>query len=886
MYRWVFLICWCCGFIVSPVCGQSALNQRVDVEFNNETVEHALAQISDKSGLPIIFSSDYFPPNYRLHKSYRQIRLKELLKVVLSPLGLMAKWDNNQIIISKQAVVKKRYFTISGYIEDAKSGERLIAANIAETSRNRGTFSNEYGFYSLRLPEGLVELNFSFLGYQTQEKQIKLSKNLRLNIALESDLTLDEVIVLASKKQDHSSDAHLSSGYVPIKWMEQVPTLGGEQDIFRLTHLLPGVESGADGIGGLHIRGGSADQNMILLDGVPVYNATHALGLFSIFNPNTIKSVRLLKGGFPARYGGRLSSVLDIRSREGNLKKIAAEVQTNLVGIRATLEGPLIKDKASFLVSYRRSYFNFWFKPYSRSQKRNQSQLGESAYDFYDINAKLNFKLGTRHRLYLSFYEGKDTYEDQTFRRDTIQDDIRPVLLQDTLATTYEWGNLISSFRWNSIWNPHLFSNLTFTYSNYHYASEDLTSLADFGLYSGVPLLQYTYYQQFQSRIKDWAIKYDINWVPSTAHYISLGAVATRHVFQPGILTSNELTAVGEPSNDTVFTNSSQMAWEAEAYLEDNFSIGQDWLINVGLRWSSWHIQGHFLHDFQPRLNIDWQASRKTSLSLHFGKMTQYLHLLSQSAIGLPTDLWVPTTANTPAETAWQTGLKWEQTFGRPVTFSLEAYYKYMERIVAFRDGSTLEFIDANNWESKVTDGKGYSYGLEFFLRKDYGRFRGWISYNLAWSEREFEEINFGKRFPFKYDRRHSLKVVSNYQISDNLKLTATWVYGTGAAYTLPFSVYEYIQFPDLNPLTILYAGEKNSFRLPDYHRLDIGLDLKIVSGQRKHLVHFGVTNIYNRYNPLYYRLDRDPLDVDTRRYVQVALIPILPSLSYTFSLN
>jgi outer membrane receptor for ferrienterochelin and colicin len=872
---------WLCAGLTA----QELLDQRLDFVINKQNLSNTLLQLSLESNIPISFSESFLPEG-QYSFQFQQKTVKEILGTILSDTDIAYRVLNEGIVLYQKVPEPPARFTISGYVEDAQTGERLIAATVYDLNSGKGTITNDYGFFSFTLTEGPVALSFSFLGYQIENQYFELKQNQQLTISLNPSLTLAEVVVTARDSIPLNTRLETRGDDLPLEVFSAFPQLGGEGDILRYTHMMPGVQTAADGVGGIHIRGGNADQNLILLDGVPVYNATHAVGVFSIFNSSAVRSVRLHKGNFSARYAGRLSSILDVRTREGNQKSYSAELQAGLIGGRLTMQGPITKDKGGIFLAGRLSYLNFWLRPHTRRLKEDRNSNGNSDYDFYDINAKVNYAISKKDKLFLSLYKGGDDFFDESFNRDTFALKTNDIRYSDTLSQTLNWGNTIAALRWNRTWNSKLFSNLALTYSNYRFSSIDLSNLNDFELDSGTLLNRDISYQQYQSTIEDRAAKIDFEFFPGGKQEVYFGASLIRHKFQPGVLTSNDLNAVLQVDNDTIFQNTANVSYESGLYLEDVIRINQKWMLDIGVHLAGLKVDSVLYWSLQPRFSTLYSLSDKTKLQLSAGKMTQYLHLLTNSDFGLPTDLWVPSTTKVGPEHAWQISLGVEQQLGKVFDLSIETYYKRLENMLAFQTGSSLAYIDANNWEENVTEGKGRAYGVEWQLRKTRGQTRLWLNYTLAWAERQFETINEGRVYPFKFDRRHDVKLILSHRFNDKLEFTANWLYGSGLAFTLATSAFEFVQAPDFISYNFTQVGEKNALRLPAYHRLDVGLNWYHQKDWGSMNWHFGVYNLYNQDNPLYYRLGRDPDDFFKRQFVQVTILPVFPTISLTLKVE
>ncbi len=872
-------------FMAWTASAQSVLNQKTDFKIENKSIAEALVQLSKENDINISFSPDIIPVDYLVSIDKTQTTIGKILDEILKGHFIRYKTIDNQIVLYYRAPPKKK-FTISGYIEDSKSGEKLILANIYLLDKNIGTTSNNYGFFSLTLEEGDNEIFFSYLGYKTQSIEVNLNRDKNFTIGLVPSLTLDEIVVLG-KDSLRTIERIQSTHDLGNEQMDLLPTAGGELDILRATHLLPGVQTGADGLGGLHVRGGNSDQNLVMLDGVPIYNPFHLAGIISVFNNSAIKSAQLSKGNFPARYGGRLSSVLDVRTREGNTKEISGEFGISMFSINGLIEGPISKGKGSFLLSGRQSLLNFYVKPISKTLNENQNRDGQSSYNFYDLNAKLNYKISKKDKLFLSLYYGNDEFEDEySYFYNVTESSNSEYRLQEL-----KWGNNIAAFRWNHLFNNKLFSNLSINLTNYNFRSrelvEDIKRFAELNPDSSIVTESNNLYSRFSSEIEDIGARLDFDYFPSSNHVLKFGGGVSLHKFAPGVLLrdisiQDTIDVESIDFLDTVIENSVNRHAEYYLYVEDQINLGKRLDINIGLRSNAFIVRQKSYVSFEPRLSIIYKMTDWVSWNASWTRMSQNLHLLTRSGIGLPADLWVPSTKLIRPQTAWQGVLGLQAIVGSSSRLSIEGYYKELQNVINFKEGSPITFIDANNWENKVTTGRGWSYGAEFLFEKKSKRLTGWVSYTLAWANREFPELNRGNVYPFKYDRRHNIKAAMFFNVSRKLQFSANFLYGTGIAITLPKSQFEFYSpsygtyFGDL----ILF-GDKNSFRLPSYHRLDIAVNYNINGKFGNHKLKFGVYNIYNKKNPLYYRLGRDPDNPSKRSYLQASIFPIFPFLSY-----
>ena len=762
--------------------------------------------------------------------------------------------------------------TISGVLTDEDSGEQLIAANVFDAKSSSGTISNNFGFYSISLPKGKVSLTYSYIGYNSQLLTLDLKKDTTLNISLASSVALQTVEIKAEKSRHIAKETQMSTLDIPIKQIKNIPALLGETDVLKALQLLPGVQSGGEGQSGLYVRGGSPDQNLILLDGVPVYNASHLFGFFSVFNSDAIKDVKLIKGGFPARYGGRLSSVLEINLKEGNKNEFHGSGSIGLVAAKLTIEGP-INDKTSFLVSGRRTYIDILARPFIKQGFEDNGNEGGTGYFFHDVNAKVNHTLTEKDKLYASFYTGLDKFYFN-------QKDLEGPEEQEFTDTALRWGNLTTALRWNRIWSPKLFSNTTLTYSNY-----GLNTSASYGTEFKISNDLEEISLSYDSGIRDVGTKIDFDFLPSPDHFIRFGLGITHHHFSPGIFDLREVISDENVEYQIEVGQKSINTGEFSLYGEDDWKISDRIKVNLGLHASGFSVKDKFYGSLQPRLSSRFLINNDLSLKASFSTMRQYIHLLSFDGIGLPTDLWLPTTDIIKPQDSFQFAIGAAKQLGERFEITLEGYYKDMKNLISYKAGAGL--FELSDWQTRITQGDGKSYGMELFIQKRQGDFTGWIGYTLSWSTRQFDDLNSGETFPYRYDRRHDISLVGQYKISDRINFAATWVYGTGNAFTLASGKYASVintgnslQTTDFN-----YLEGQNNFRMNAYHRLDVGINF--VKKKKKHTRTWsiGAYNSYNRKNPFFVFSDTDYENGKAVfKLKQASLFPIIPYFSYAFN--
>ncbi|GAB3897530.1 TonB-dependent receptor [Spirosoma agri] len=776
--------------------------------------------------------------------------------------------------------------TISGYVREMGSQEALIGVNVYVPGTNTGTVTNTYGFYSLTLPvQDSTRLAYSFVGYETVSRTVSLRTNRTITIDLTPGQVLTEVNVNAGPTGEKVSEsAQMSVIDVPIAQVKKIPAFLGEKDVLKVIQLMPGVQKGSEGQTGIYVRGGGPDQNLIILDDAVVYNASHLFGFFSVFNGDAIKSVELIKGGFPARYGGRLSSVIELNLKDGNREKLHGEGGIGLISSRLTLEGPLTKSKkggrspGSFLISGRRTYLDILAAPLINAETRGQTKIG---YYFYDLNAKANYDLGDKDKLFLSGYFGRDKFHS----RDNVEN----------ADTDLSWGNATATLRWNHLFNQKLFSNTSLIFSDYKFQISSVERGAlDNQLYS----------LQYNSGIRDFSLKYDLDYYPSPEHSVRAGIQGTYHRFTPSAVVLQNSAISQFNSNVSTIDVA-----EAGVYVEDTWRPSSRWRVNGGLRLSYFKQKAVGYVRPEPRLSGAYMLKPDLSLKASYALMNQYVHLLSNTGIGLPTDLWVPTTDRVKPQQSQQVAVGIAKDFvEKGLTLTVEGYYKKMNNIINYKEGASFLLINdptsANSvrWEDNVTAGRGWSYGAEFLLQKKVGRFSGWAGYTLSWTQWQFAELNNGAPYYPRYDRRHDVSLVGIYELNKRITLSATWVYGTGNALTMPLSSYDayrpgtafsyndakqIIQKIFQNSRVVEdYGTQKNSFRAEAYHRFDVSVQFHKQKKHHERTWEVSIYNLYNRRNPYFYRLESvtatatEPSRTALFRY---SVFPIVPSVSYMF---
>ena len=782
--------------------------------------------------------------------------------------------------------------TVSGTITDQSTGETLIGATVLDTRSGKGTITNSNGRYTLTLKGNEALLRITFVGYEPIYDTVPLTGNPSRNYNLRPSITLNEVVITAERINSRES-SQMSALEMPVEQLKAVPVLFGEADIIKAIQLLPGVQSGNEGTGGMYVRGGGPDQNLFLLDGIPLYNVNHLGGFFSAFNADAVKNVTLFKGSFPARFGGRLSSVLDVTTNNGNDKHIHGNVSLGAISAKFNLEGPIIKEKTTFCLSARRTYADFLMRPLIRKLATDvdgKTKLS-AGYYFYDANAKLTHKFSDRSRLHATFYMGNDDVYTRLRTESSLAED-------QYLAYTNNWGNIVGGLRWNYVINPKLFMNLSLSYTQYtntmNVGIEKIAQITTDSVQNS------TITGNYLSRIQDLTTRLDFSYTPLPEHNIQFGSYYTRHRIIPSVATGSvdyyDQIQMTEPWKiEANLRDDTTRANELVAFAEDDWSINDIFKVNAGLHFSAFEVENIFYPSLQPRISGRALLGENLSVKLGYAYMSQYMHLLSTTSVSLPTDLWVPSTKRIKPMTAQQVAAGINYTIPMIVDLSVEGYYKHMNNIIEYRDGVTT-FGSTAGWEDLVCIGDGWTYGVEFLAQRTFGRLTGWLAY--TWSRtthlfnRPGQELNNGNPFPAKYDRRHDFSIVLTYKFTDWCDASATWVFCTGNTATLAMQKYP-VASDDPNAYdgnsnlsnTLSYVSSRNNFRMPNYHRADISVNFhrKFKRKNCHRTINVSVYNLYNKQNPyITYTSSQYSYQGYSKALMQLSIFPILPSVAYT----
>lgn len=859
------------AFIQVGAFAQGPLEKKTSINLKNELLITALDKISQASGVKFTYNEQVADSKVRIDVHAQNESLDKVLTTAFANLPFKFSELDKEVFIRFDAEKAKKFtadpaanpatnqdkFTISGSISSSKTGERLIAATVRVSGSKLATVSNEYGFYSLSLPSGQYILDVSAVGSVPIRKSINLNRSLSLNFALNDDANeLETVTINASAAARAIDNPQMGMERLNISETKNIPVVLGERDIVKTLQLLPGVKSAGDGTGGLFVRGGSADQNMILLDEAPVYNASHLLGFFSTFNSDAIKNVTLYKSGMPAQYGGGLSSVMDVRMNDGNNQNFGVNGGIGLIAARINVEGPIQKDKSSFLISARRTYADAFLKLSS------DTSLKDSKLNFYDVNAKANYILGDKDRLFVSAYLGRD------------------VLAADKL-TGIDWGNITSTLRWNHIFNSKLFSNTSLIFSNYDYKIKVDQGESALSLYS---------------QIKDWNFKQDLQWYANDKNTLSFGINAIHHTIKPG-----EVRAEG--NSGTISQDlQNRFSMENSIYASNTWKVNQAFSLTYGLRLSAFSIlgKGDFYEiddtgavtgetsykkgeivktyfNLQPRVAAALQLTESTAIKASYVRNAQNLHLIANSSAALPTDRWVASTNIIKPETSDQLSLGFYKNLSHNAyELTIETYYKNLKNQIDYRNGADV--FTNKPIETQLLFGKGRAYGVEWLIKKKTGKLTGWLAYTLSKSERQVEGINDNNWYNTRQDRTHDVSIVTMFQFSNKWSFSANWVFATGNAVTYPNAKYKILEE------SYFYYSQRNGERMPAYHRLDIGATRTLRKTKKfSSELNFSLYNAYGRANAYRINFRETENDPDRTEAVKTTLFKFVPSISYDF---
>jgi len=860
----ILLIC----IIVPSSAAQVELDQGVSITTQKMPLKDVLWRLGEQSDIPIVFKDSDISDKLvtieikdePIWKVLNEIfyQTPNYYRLIDGQIYIFSDGDQNQIL--------------NGYVEDATTGERLIGASIFNIPSIAGTTTNNFGFFSLERKSRDSLAKVTYIGYQAAYIDLSVISAKAMIIKLVPDNNLPEIVISGKETDESSLSLPSDQNLLNVFPLDQQTSVGGEADIIRMINQLPGTTTGTDGIGGLHVRGGNADQNLVMLDGVPIYNPYHSLGLFSIFDENTMSTVSYLKGGFPARFGGRISSVLDVRLKDGNFKKFKAVAGVGLLNSKLLLEGPIIRDKLSFMVSGRATHISPILQRADVKEQLLQTDQGSLSYGYQDFVGKITYSPSSSDRFYLSYYSGRDRFDK------SIENDSTDIFSSAAISSSQnlDWGNQLGVLRWNHQYSSNLFSHLTMTYSRFTFDSSDARSATYYTDDTFTEIETVSIDSEYLSDIEKRTARLVYEYIPSNNHYISTGFLYALHNYKPGIAVTEDI--IETPINTVRLTSS-----EINFFVEDEWKISRTLRANIGLFTSIFSIDQQRYNSLEPRLSLRWKASPKWIFGTSASRVSQNLHVLSRTGSGFPTDLWVPSTSKVKPQSALVFDLDAEHKITKKLTATGSIYYKDMSNIISYTEdiefGSSSDLINSENWEENVTVGTGRARGAELQLQYRSKKWSGTASYHLAQSDRQFELINRGRRYPFRYEHRKKLLLAWSYNLSSKWHVNSTWSYNTGTFSNVPLNKWQYIRQDGNFDFFYYELGDKNSFKLPDYHRLDLSATYDNPTSWGALKVNFGVYNVYNRKNIFYISSQYSPT-TDDISYKGISIIPILPYLS------
>lgn len=890
--------------MIFSLSGLQAQTNRVDetrmvtLNMQKASVREILDEIQKQTGVTFSYESSLLSGLQKTTFRADDEALTDCLTRLFANLPVVYKMTGNVVVLKR----KPKQVTVSGFVRDKRSAESLIGASVYEAHSRVGTASNNFGFFSLTLPPGDITIRSSYIGYTSHQHILNgLERDTVLTIELEPSASLEEVVI-TGQSNDKQSVLSTQMGALEInqQTIRSTPVMFGEADIIKTLQLTPGVSAGTEGTAGMYVRGGNVDENLFLIDGNPVYQINHIGGIFSAFNPEAISGMDFFKSGFPSRYGGRLSSVVDVHTKEGNMKEYHGSASIGLISGNLNFEGPIIKDRTSFNIGLRRTWLDVLSAPAvaiaNKITKKDGTRL-RARYAFHDLNLKVNHIFNDRSRMYLSLYNGNDVLKGGS--TDFPDQDSDNNYNYDS-DVSLRWGNIMATAGWTYVFNNRLFGKVSGVFTRYHSRLRN-TEHDVVGNEGDEDYSDSFRENETNTGITDFGLRTSFDYLPASAHHIRFGGDYLVHRFHPEYNRSvayekNEETSI-EIGQE--FTNDLLWGHEAGVYAEDDWTLSSAVRLNAGLRFSLFNVQGKTYTGLEPRVSLRWLLDDNLSFKASYSRMNQYVHLISNSFISLPTDAWMPVTRKLKPLISDQVSAGFYYNLNKEYNFSVEGYYKTLDNLLEYRDGHTFtpSFV---NWEDKLTAGEGRSYGAEFMVRKETGRTTGWVGYGLSWSDRQFDELNQGARYPARFDNRHKLNIVVMHKISPKVELSAAWSYASGNHVTL--SLENYYENGTGSPTnndnhyvgaseSIDYYEGRNNYQLPAYHRLDLGI--KIYRPKKKGRMGIwtvSIYNVYSRMNPfMIYKSDKTVPDPGSSYgknvpvFKTIGIMPIIPSISYTY---
>lgn len=842
------------------------LDKVISVSLTNKNLKEILKTLKNKAGVTFNYKSAILPKEELKLFEANNEKLSEILIRLLKPYNIEFKYfGGNSIILKPLKIRSNLSYTISGYVFDKNNGEKLIGATVFCRYNKRGTATNDYGFFTLTLPEDSLHLEIRYVGYKNYKEQTINKANSFKIISLEPRVDLKEIEI---RDEGISKSEQKPNGfYFNLRGIKDIPSFMGETDILRAMQMVPGVQGAVESVGGINVRGGGTDQNLVLVDGVPVYNIVHVFGLFSIINPGAVNSVEIIKGGFSAKYNGRLSSILDIKLKDGNNQKISGKVNIGMLLSSATIEGPLLKNKSSFLVSFRRTYFDAFYQPIQYFSNRKNVNDYSGWHYFYDVNAKVNFKIGNRDKISVNYFSGVDRgriTEKQTFS-DTVK---------FNHVKNLKWSTMMSSARWDHILTDKVFMVTTIGITEYSTQFEDELNW-ETTIKPKVNLSSLDYTQTSGNR--DLFVKsiFEINKIEN--HQIKTGADLIYHHYNTGTL--NYKAKDANTDQDTSIGDKQIYSDEEVVYLEDNWKPNRRLNLNFGLSFNSINVKKTRYHLLQPRISGNYAFTNNFYINTSFTRMQQNLQILPNNSIGLPIDIWIPVTDYLKPQISDQFTFGIGYYFKNKYKLSVEGYYKSMKNLVELKEGAFFVF-GGYDWDKSFYTGKGLARGIEVMLEKQTGKVKGWVGYSLSKSDRQFQSINNGHAFPFKYDRRHQISVLLKFPTTKkHWNFSVSWLFSSGSPVTVPTSVYT------INNKTYYEFTQRNNIRMSNYHRMDLAFTKTIVFNKNTRVWNIGAYNLYSHVNPLFISTSFLVSNTSSKlKFYEVGLLPLIPFISYEIS--
>ena len=890
--------------MIFSLSGLQAQTNRVDetrmvtLNMQKASVREILDEIQKQTGVTFSYESSLLSGLQKTTFRADDEALTDCLTRLFANLPVVYKMTGNVVVLKR----KPKQVTVSGFVRDKRSAESLIGASVYEAHSRVGTASNNFGFFSLTLPPGDITIRSSYIGYTSHQHILNgLERDTVLTIELEPSASLEEVVI-TGQSNDKQSVLSTQMGALEInqQTIRSTPVMFGEADIIKTLQLTPGVSAGTEGTAGMYVRGGNVDENLFLIDGNPVYQINHIGGIFSAFNPEAISGMDFFKSGFPSRYGGRLSSVVDVHTKEGNMKEYHGSASIGLISGNLNFEGPIIKDRTSFNIGLRRTWLDVLSAPAvaiaNKITKKDGTRL-RARYAFHDLNLKVNHIFNDRSRMYLSLYNGNDVLKGGS--TDFPDQDSDNNYNYDS-DVSLRWGNIMATAGWTYVFNNRLFGKVSGVFTRYHSRLRN-TEHDVVGNEGDEDYSDSFRENETNTGITDFGLRTSFDYLPASAHHIRFGGDYLVHRFHPEYNRSVAYEKNEETSIEIGQEFANDLLWghEAGVYAEDDWTLSSAVRLNAGLRFSLFNVQGKTYTGLDPRVSLRWLLDDNLSFKASYSRMNQYVHLISNSFISLPTDAWMPVTRKLKPLISDQVSAGFYYNLNKEYNFSVEGYYKTLDNLLEYRDGHTFtpSFV---NWEDKLTAGEGRSYGAEFMVRKETGRTTGWVGYGLSWSDRQFDELNQGARYPARFDNRHKLNIVVMHKISPKVELSAAWSYASGNHVTLSLENYyengtgsptnNDNHYMDASESIDYYEG-RNNYQLPAYHRLDLGI--KIYRPKKKGRMGIwtvSIYNVYSRMNPfMIYKSDKTVPDPGSSYgknvpvFKTIGIMPIIPSISYTY---